>query len=139
MNTATPELVIFYDGQCPLCAKEMAHLHALDNQQRLKLVDIYSGRFRSDYPEMQNKPVLQLLHAYLYLPNSEKCLLTGLDVTYHAWRCVGRGWIVKPLRWPLLRYFADAFYLWFAKHRFTISYLLTGKTRCQTCSLEDKS
>ncbi|XOV79641.1 MAG: thiol-disulfide oxidoreductase DCC family protein [Aestuariibacter sp.] len=137
------QLVIFYDGQCPLCLKEMQHLRRLDQNQRLTLIDIFSERFSNEYPEMQDKPVLQKLHGYLVPTSSSdtiaKQMLTGLDVTYHAWRLVGRGWIVKPLRWPLLKPIADGFYLWFAKHRFSLSYLLTGQKRCKPCQIKEKS
>ena len=57
-----------------------------------------------------------------------------LDVTHEAWKAVGVGWLYAPLRWPLIRHVADAFYNVFAKHRYTISYLLTGKKRqCDRC------
>lgn len=47
---------------------------------------------------------------------------------------MGVGWLYAPLRWPGIRIIADWGYLKFAKHRYTISYLLTGKKRtCDRC------
>ena len=47
----------------------------------------------------------------------------GLDVTYHAWRAVGKGTWVAILRWPVVRSLADLVYLFFAKHRHRLSRL----------------
>jgi predicted DCC family thiol-disulfide oxidoreductase YuxK len=136
------QLIIFYDGQCPLCLKEMRHLMRLDKDKQLRLIDIYGNSFVDEFPEMQDKPVLQKLHGYLVTsqlkgPDSRQ-LLTGLDVTYHAWRLAGKGWMVKPLRWPVIRTISDYLYLWFARHRFRLSYLLTGQRRCNQCQLKDE-
>ena len=63
-------------------------------------------------------------------------VFTGLDVTHKAWSLVGVGWLYAPLRWPVISTIADIGYKIFAKHRYQISYLLTGKKRseddCQT-------
>lgn len=44
-------LTIFYDGTCPLCAKEMKALKQRDSKQHIKTVDIYSDTF-ADYPQI---------------------------------------------------------------------------------------
>ncbi|HHJ3232622.1 DCC1-like thiol-disulfide oxidoreductase family protein [Vibrio parahaemolyticus] len=36
------KLTIFYDGTCPLCAKEMKALRQHDHKQEINTVDIYS-------------------------------------------------------------------------------------------------
>ena len=137
-------LTIFYDGYCPLCVKEMRHLKKLDESQKLTLVDVNEEDFASQYPEIDPQYALTKLHGYLFHEDrkseshraeSHKSLITGLDVTYHAWRMVGRGWLVAPLRWPLIRWFSDKAYLWFAKHRNTISQWVTGQPRCERCKL----
>lgn len=131
------QLTIFYDGQCPLCLREMRHLAKLDGNHKITLVDIHSETFSQDYPEMIDRPVMDLLHGYLQeSPTGSKQLLIGLDVTYQAWSLVGKGWLIKPLRLPLIKNIADFCYRMFARHRFTISYLLTGQRRCATCELK---
>ena len=127
-------LTIFYDGYCPLCVKEMRHLKKLDSNEKLNLVDLNDEYFESDFPEISAHKAMTRLHGYLF-QNNTKQLVTGLDVTYYAWRMVGKGWLVAPLRWPIISWFADKAYLWFAKHRFTISEWLTGQPRCESCKL----
>jgi predicted DCC family thiol-disulfide oxidoreductase YuxK len=137
-------LTIFYDGYCPLCVKEMRHLKKLDASQKLDLVDVNDAEFTENFPEISQQDALTRLHGYWYQSapqlseengSEEKQLVTGLDVTYHAWRMVGKGWIIAPLRWPGIRWFSDRLYLWFARHRFTISEWLTGQPRCERCKL----
>jgi len=34
--------ILFYDGQCPLCRKEIAHYQRLDRQQRVDWQDLFA-------------------------------------------------------------------------------------------------
>nr|WP_319556858.1 DUF393 domain-containing protein [uncultured Vibrio sp.] len=121
------KLTIFYDGTCPLCAKEMRALTKHDTHQYIRSVDIYSDAF-SEYPQIDAAKANTVLHA---LDDCGK-LLFGLDVTYRAWQLVGRGWLYAPLRWSLIRPVSDWLYIKFANNRYRISYWLTGKSRCGT-------
>lgn len=102
---------------------------------RLNLIDINRADFEQQYPEIPRQHAMQKLHGY-WFKNQQKHLLVGLDVTYHAWRLVGKGWLIRPLRWPGIRIVADKLYLLFARHRFSLSRLLTGKSRCSECSID---
>lgn len=128
MNKIT-SLTVFYDSFCPLCMAEMRHLKKRNHEQRLAFVDINEDSFNKDYPQFDYEALNARIHG---LTQSGE-VITGLDVTYHAWRLVGHGWLYAPLRWPVLRYVADWFYVKFAKHRYRISYWLTGKERCERC------
>ncbi|WP_421132451.1 thiol-disulfide oxidoreductase DCC family protein [Alteromonas sp. A079] len=123
-------MIIFYDSYCPLCMAEMRHLKKRDKTDSLTLVDIQDPQFSAEYPELDYDALNARIHAML--PSGE--IITGLDVTHQAWKAVGVGWLYAPLRWPVIRIFADWFYTVFARHRYTISYLLTGKKRsCARC------
>ena len=41
-------LTIYYDGDCPLCAREIRFLNRHANAQRLLLIDIGSEAFQAD-------------------------------------------------------------------------------------------
>ncbi len=125
------QLTIFYDGTCPLCAREMSALINTDKGQKIKTIDIYSEDF-ANYPQIDAHAANTVLHAL----NAEGDLMLGLDVTYEAWRLVGKGWLYAPLRWPGIKGFADWCYLRFAKNRYRVSYWLTGTSRCNgnSCS-----
>lgn len=128
MNTGM-QLTLFYDGFCPLCLAEMRKLKSLDNDQNLDFVDIQHPDFSNRFPDLDWSALDARIHGML--PSGE--MITGLDVTYLAWKLVGKGWVYAPLRWPIFSWFADKLYVVFAKHRYRISYLLTGKKRCSQC------
>lgn len=123
----TTQLIVFYDGHCPLCLAEMNRLKQLDRQQKLDFVDIQTPSFTQNYPQLNWSALNARIHAQL--PNGR--LISGLDVTYLAWQLVGKGWVYAPTRWPVIRWFADYAYVIFARHRYTLSFWLTGKRRTQ--------
>lgn len=126
------KLRIFYDNHCPLCVAEMRQLKALDENQQLELVALNEPEFIHRYPYIDPIKASRKLHGELN--NGE--LLLGLDVTCTAWSLVGKHKWLKMLRWPGIRYLADGVYLLFARYRSNIAYLLTGKTSCESCSLD---
>lgn len=125
------KLTVFYDGFCPLCVREMKHLAELDTEHNLLMVDIQEEGFTDQYPDINPQAASDILHAKL--PGGR--IILGLDVTYKAWQIVGRGYWIAPLRWPVIRWFADKAYLWFARNRYKISGWLTGQQRCEQCSI----
>ncbi|KZN59825.1 hypothetical protein N473_02615 [Pseudoalteromonas luteoviolacea CPMOR-1] len=105
----------------------MSALIKRDKSGHIKTVDIYSDDF-VNYPDIDPAQANLVLHAL----DDKGLLLLGLDVTHRAWQLVGMGWLYAPLRWPLIKPVADKLYLMFAKNRYRISYLLTGKSRCES-------
>lgn len=128
------QFTVFYDGACPLCMAEMKQLMKRNVQQKLAFVDINHPSFPVEFAELDRNALNARIHGRW--ANGE--MLTGLDVTHAAWKQVGRGWLYAPLRWPFIRFFADHTYLFFARHRYRISFLLTGKKRCDNdiCKVE---
>lgn len=124
---------IFYDGACPLCDKEMSHLKKYNTEQKIAFVDINHPDFSVNYPELDWQALDARIHGML----DDGSMLIGLDATHKAWSLVGKGWIYAPLRWPVIKFFADKAYIVFAKHRHKISYWLTGKKRCDSnCKID---
>lgn len=124
-------LTIFYDSYCPLCMMEMKSLMRLDKRRCIRFVDINAPSFARDYPLLD----WQQLNARLHALNDDGVMIKGLDVTHAAWKAVGRGALTAPLRWMVIRPIADLVYLFFAKHRYRISFFLTGQRRCQPCEI----
>ncbi|TRW48828.1 DUF393 domain-containing protein [Aliidiomarina halalkaliphila] len=128
----TTQLTIFYDGQCPLCVREMKHLKRLDKHQQIAFEDILEDDFSARYPQVSVAKANTILHGL----TSRGEMLYGLDVTHAAWSLAGRGWLTAPLRWPFIGWVADRAYLYFARNRYSISKLFTGKSRCERCSID---
>ena len=132
------QLTLFYDGYCPLCLAEMNKLRQYDEKGLLAFVDINSSEFSLNFPALSWQKLNARIHGQL----SDGRLISGLDVTYLAWKLVGKGWLYAPLRWPMIAWLADRCYLFFARYRYQISYILTGKKRlsesshCETCAIK---
>ncbi|WP_371188775.1 thiol-disulfide oxidoreductase DCC family protein [Thalassotalea maritima] len=129
----TQQLTIFYDGHCPLCVKEMRSLAARDDQQQLLLVDIHQPDFEQRYPQISKQQASRILHAI----DASDDIILGLDVTYQAWALLGRGHWFVWLRWRWLKPVTDLGYRVFARYRYPLSLMLTGKSRCDSkqCNL----
>lgn len=102
---------LYYDGACPLCRREIRQLTKL-HKGTLTVVDINTMN-----PPLAPEEYDQRM-AVLHLQTSEGEWLTGLDATVRAWSHTRWGWLVRPLRWPLLRPLADSIYANWAARRY---------------------
>ncbi|MEP0073059.1 MAG: DUF393 domain-containing protein [Marinomonas sp.] len=125
-------LTIFYDGYCPLCTAEMNLLRDLDTQKKLILEDIHAADFSERFPHIDPIQADKILHGQLQ--NGE--VIKGLEVTCLAWKLVEKHKWMQVLRWPVIRFFADLGYLFFARYRHGISSFISGKPRCTPCQKE---
>ena len=127
-------LELFYDGDCPLCAREIAGLRRLDRGRgRIAFVDIAAddfdaGSYGADYASLMAR-----IHARL--PDGE--WIEGMEVFRRAYGAVGLGWLLAPTRWPGLRRLADAAYRVFARNRLR----WTGRDSCEgeRCALPERT
>lgn len=122
-------LTIFYDGLCPLCELEINKLKQLDEHGQIEFVDINQPNFTKSYPELNWQTLDARIHGRL----QDGSMITGLDVTYLAWKLVGKGWVYAPLRWPVISWFADRLYNLFARYRKPISRFIMGKKIVDYC------
>lgn len=132
MTASSYPLTLFYDSYCPLCVSEMALLRELDTQHRLRFEDIHAPDFIQRFPHIDPKAADRILHGEF----ADGQLIFGLDVTHQSWAAVEKKPWLGVLRWPLVRWFADLAYRLFARHRYTVSYLLTGTRRCERCVID---
>lgn len=112
---------LYYDGQCPLCQREIAKLRRLGDDSLL-LADIHS------LPHAEGLPDRDTLLRELHFRTTDNRLLTGVDANVAAWQHTRYGLLVRWLRWPLIRPIADAVYRRWAAWRYRRLYgrQLTG-------------
>ena len=115
----TPSL--YYDGNCPLCSKEISVLRHL-SKNRLDFIDIHQVKDG-------NLPSKDVLLKRLHLRKSNGEWLVGLDANVHAWSQTPYGIFFKVLRiWPV-RAVADALYVRWADQRYKKRY------ECNNCRI----
>ncbi len=121
---------VFYDGDCPLCVKEIAMLRYLDRTKRnITFTDISAVGFD---PEAETGLSMDDLMAEIYGRTSEGEMVTGMEVFRRLYGAVGLGFLFAPTAWPLLRPFFDATYSLFARNRLR----LTGRCHGNACSVQ---
>ncbi len=121
------ELVLYFDGRCPLCVAEIRRLGARDARHRLAFVDIAKPGF-DPAPLGVDLPALNReLHARL--PDGR--MLTGIDSILAAYTLLGRDRIVWLLRVPAMRAVFAPLYRRLARNRHAVSHWLGY--RAETC------
>lgn len=127
-------LTLFYDGSCPLCAREIASLRAHDSRAAITFVDINDLHQFDLYPQISYDDAVSTLHAI----DSDGTVLLGLDANVAVWSAVGKMRWLKVLRWPIIRIGADAAYRLFARHRNRIGALFQTKQCDDACKVRCK-
>lgn len=121
----TPEITVLFDGECPLCAREVALLRGRDaGRGRIGFADIAAPGFDAARYGLSHAELMARIHGLL--PDGR--LVEGVEVFRRAYAAVGLGWLLAWTRWPGLRPIADAGYRWFARNRLR----LTGR-RAHAC------
>jgi len=77
-----PKPILFFDGQCPLCRREIAHYQRLDGAQRVDWQDIFSDTCPLSQYGLDRVQAMQVIHAV----NSAGQLCKGLDAFMIIWR-----------------------------------------------------
>lgn len=115
--SATEELTLYYDGNCPFCLAEMHRLMRWNRAGRLGFVDISA-------PDFDPAPLgvdMAALDRELHGSTADGRLLVGIDSMLAAYTLVGRAWIVLPLRVRVLRPLLASLYRGFARNRYRFS------------------
>ena len=113
MPTTHPEVTVLFDGDCPLCVREIDMLRRRNHEGRLGLIDIADDDFRASDYGVDHATLMARIHAVL----PDGTLIEGVEVFRRAYAAVGLGWLLAPTAWPGLRRLADAAYRFFARNR----------------------
>jgi len=120
---------VFFDGDCPLCVKEIRMLRALDRKRgRILFTDISASDFDAEATTGLSYDQL-MAEIYGRMPSGE--LVTGMEVFRQLYGAVGLGFLFAPTKWPILRPAFDAIYSAFARNRLK----LTGRCEGESCSV----
>ncbi|XP_033744572.1 uncharacterized protein At5g50100, chloroplastic-like [Pecten maximus] len=118
-SSIKPNHKVLYDGNCPICVKEVNLLQRANNGS-VKFVDITKGRYNpADHQGIQYEDAMGALHVI----SPDKKLFVGMDGTRELYRALGLGWMVSFTELPGVKSVADNAYRWFALNR----YWLTGR------------
>jgi predicted DCC family thiol-disulfide oxidoreductase YuxK len=117
------KLTVFFDGECPLCRREIAWLSK--RTKEVDFIDISLPSFSATAFGYTQEGLMSEIHAQL---GEQK--LVGMDVFRELYNRCGLGWLAAPTAiWPLRPIF-DWLYRVFARNRLK----LTGRCGSKDCS-----
>lgn len=116
-----PEITVLFDGECPLCQREIAALERRNDAGRVAFEDIAAPDFDPARYGLDHRAVMGRIHGVL--PDGR--VVEGMEVLRRAYAGVGLGWVLAPSRWRLLRPLFDRAYTVFARNRLR----WTGRSR----------
>lgn len=118
---------VFYDGDCPLCVREIAMIRWMDRKHRIRFTDIAGAGFKvSDYPWTEEEFMAEIRGRL-----SDGTWIVGVEVFRQLYAAVGFRWMVAPTRLPGISHFMDWGYQVFAKNRLR----LTGRCNNGQCAV----
>ena len=131
-STPLPQwkIKLLYDGECPLCVREVNFLQKRDRGRGLvSFVDIADD----DYDPRENGGVdfataMGRIHAVL----ADGSVIQNVEVFRRVYEILGIGWIYAATKWPIIGPVVDALYGIWADWRLAV----TGRPDLQTILAE---
>ena len=103
-------LIVYHDGACPLCAREIALMRRLDRAGRIHFIDAADP---AEPCPLDRAALLARFHAV-----EDGVMLSGAAAFAAMWRAIP---VLRPLglaaRWPLVERALEAAYRFFLRYR----------------------
>tara|TARA_B100000579_G_C22701778_1_gene790128 strand:- start:232 stop:633 length:402 start_codon:yes stop_codon:yes gene_type:complete len=113
------KLIIFFDGGCPLCQREIDFLQSRNKEEKLKFIDINSSdlSFETEFG-ITYKEAMERIHAL----KSDGSIIKDIKVFQEAYNLVGLGWVYAPTKLPIIDKLIEKIYRVWAKYRLKITF-----------------
>jgi predicted DCC family thiol-disulfide oxidoreductase YuxK len=121
------DIEVFYDGECPLCTREIRMLRCLDRRERIRFTDIAAAGFDAASVGMTWEALMDRIHGRL----ADGTLIEGVEVFRRLYTAVGFGPLVAVTRLAGVAQLLDVAYRAFAQNRLR----LTGRCANGVCEI----
>lgn len=121
------DIQVFFDGDCPLCMREIRMLQRRDRNHRISFVDIAAEDFDPATTGLTMQTLMDRIHGRL----PDGTIIEGVDVFRHLYTAIGFRRLVAITRLPVIRHILNFAYNKFAKYRLR----LTGRCTKISCDL----
>ena len=126
------DVEVFYDGDCPLCRREIKMLRRRDRAGRVRFTDLAAADFDPATVVGPDGPLTRgRLMAEIHGRLPDGTLVTGVEVFRRLYAAVGLGWLAAATRLPIVRQLLDGLYAVFARNRLR----LTGRCAAGRCEV----
>ena len=118
---------VFYDGDCPLCLREINLLKWLDRRKRIRFTDIAASSFSAtEYGKTTGEFMSEIQGC---LPDGQ--WIIGVEVFRRLYAAVGFRSLIWITRLPLMSHGLELGYRIFARNRLR----LTGRCTTESCEV----
>ncbi len=107
------QLEVFFDSDCPLCAKEIRLLQRFDRRSRIQFTDIAASDFDASLYGLTYQDFMDEIQGRL----KDGRWIVGVEVLRQLYSAVGLRWLVLPTRLPGISHFLEWCYRVFARNR----------------------
>jgi len=114
-------LTVFFDGACPICAREIALMTRLDRKQQILFCDFSLPEYDGEVTGFAPAELGQVIHAQW----ADGSVIRGVEVFRAMWEATGLGFLTKLSRVSFIEPFLYKAYAWFARNRLW----LTGRAK----------
>ena len=118
---------VFFDGGCPLCAKEIDFIRWLDKKNCLIFTDIDANDFNSMKETGRD---FETLMASIHGRLSDGTIIHGVEVFRQLYGRTAFKWLIPLTRLPGITQVLDLLYDFFARYRLRV----TGRCTPELCS-----
>jgi len=124
------KIKLLYDGECPLCLREVSFLQKQDAGRGLvAFVDIAAENYNpEENGGISFATAMGRIHAVL----ADGTILQNVEVFRQVYDILGIGWIYAATKWPVIGFLVDIIYEIWASWRLT----LTGRPNLTTILAE---
>lgn len=125
------EIEVFYDGDCPLCMREIRMLRRLDSKGEspgaIRFTDIAAPDFDPAAHDRTMDEFMTEIRGRL----PDGTWLTGVEVFRRLYGAVGFRRLVALSRWPVVRHALELGYRLFAKNRLRLTGRCSPDGQCR--------
>lgn len=113
------QIKLLYDGECPLCLREVKFLQSKDNGRGLiAFVDISDRNYSpAENNDIDFATAMGTIHAIL----PDGTVITNLEVFRRVYAILGMGWLYSFTKLPIIGPITEAIYKVWAKWRLKIT------------------
>ena len=114
-KTAMNRPIVFYDGGCPLCRREIVHYQRIDREHRIQWMDIQQEANTLQANGLSWEQAMQRMH----VRDSDGRMVSGAAAFVALWRHIPRyRFLARLVALPGIYWTAEQVYSMFARRRY---------------------
>ncbi|GJL49108.1 MAG: thiol-disulfide oxidoreductase [Nitrospirales bacterium] len=110
-------LTVYFDGECPICRREIDLIKWLNRKKRLRFIDFSTSSYREQEHGLKTCDLGQVIHARW----ANGTTITGVEVFRRMWEAIGLGCLTRLSRFSPFDKLLIKAYAWFAKNRLKLT------------------